>query len=61
MRTVTINIGIKAILNLDDDVTMDEIQESIVGLDYSNGILLRMNRMGIEDETVESFEVEDSR
>jgi len=61
MRTVTINIGIKAILNLDDDVTMEEIKESIVGLDYSNGILLRMNRMGIEDETVESFEVEDSR
>jgi len=61
MRTVTINIGIKAILNLDDDVTMEEIKESIVGLDYSNGILLQTSRMDIEDETVESFEVEDSR
>ena len=60
MRKVTLNIQIRTTITLDDDVTMGEIKDSITGLGYSEDSDLS-GRMTVEDETVESFEVEDSR
>lgn len=63
MRKVTFLTTIKTVAIMNDDLTMDEIEESIYGLAYSDkdGEDGHPDGMTIEDETIEKLEIEDSR